>query len=285
MAPVPASRIKIAIFPANAPGLDPSVGDFLSGALRMSASSLGYDVISEADARAALRDLPPGALSPDKATDITRRAGAERGVFATVSASGPRYAIYIHLTATEGGGPWFAQGSAAPNEVSSEVDRLLRSVLPPAPTAPVTNPSAPTASPPGRFRLALQTEGAIGVAPGPFYNHLAGARIDRRFTDKVALGAYVGYANLKGRTGRESDVLLYLELEYRIKVSESFALPVRYANGYLPKNGPTMRLSLGIAYTTGDVDIVFEPITPMVWLTGDEAVLSLDIAGEVAWSF
>ena len=48
--------------------------------------------------------------------------------------------------------------------------------------------------------------------------------------------------------------------------------------------GP-LRNRNAVARSSEPPDIVLEPITPMVWLTGDEAVLSLDIAGEVAWSF
>jgi hypothetical protein len=151
-------------------------------------------------------------------------------------------------------------------------------------------PAAPPApEPPAyeqRFRLALQTEGAFGVATGSFYNHLAGARLDRRFSEEFSLGAYVGYANLKGKEGRAHNVLAYFLLEYQFPLGGDFGLPFRFAPGYLPQNGPTARVSAGLSYEVADdVEIVLEPIAPMVWLTGDQAVLSLNVAAEVAFTF
>jgi len=136
-------------------------------------------------------------------------------------------------------------------------------------------------------RLALRIEPAFGVSGGHFYNQLAGARVDARFTDEVALGAYLGYANLKGQEGRAHDVLPALELEYRptLGASRAFGLPLRFATGYLPENGPVLRLSLGISYAvTPKFDLVLDAFTPTFWVIRDRTVVSLGAALEASWA-
>ena len=66
------------------------------------------------------------------------------------------------------------------------------------------------------MRFAVQTEAAIGVYPGDFYNHLAGVRLDLVFSPHVSFGGYVGYANLKGKDGRANNVLPYAQVEYML---------------------------------------------------------------------
>src|SRR5690349_2096355 len=121
----------------------------------------------------------------------------------------------------------------------------------PAAAAPpvVQQPAAEQAAPTGRLpmRLALQTEGAIGFYPGDFYNHLIGARVDLVFSPHVSFGGYLGYANLKGKDGRTSNLLAYAQVEYLIGPANHVRIPLRFATGYLPRNGPVMRLSTGFA--------------------------------------
>jgi hypothetical protein len=136
-------------------------------------------------------------------------------------------------------------------------------------------------------RLALRIEPAFGVSGGHFYNQLGGARVDARFTDEVALGAYLGYANLKGQEGRAHDVLPALELEYRPRfgASRTFGLPLRFATGYLPENGPVLRLSLGMSYAvTPKFDLVLDAFTPTFWVIRDRTVISLGAALEASWA-
>ena len=98
------------------------------------------------------------------------------------------------------------------------------------------------------MRLALQTEAAIGVYPGDFYNHLVGGRLDLVFSPHVSFGGYLGYANLKGKEGRASNLLAYAQVEYLAGAPNHVRIPFRFASGYLPRNGPVMRLSTGFAF-------------------------------------
>jgi hypothetical protein len=172
----------------------------------------------------------------------------------------------------------------------------------PTPTPPATPTSAPTPTPtptppaiatptptliatpaptPGFYRLAFQTESAVGT-PGPFFNQLLGIRFDRCFTWNTCLGAYVGYANLKGQSGRANDGLGYVMVEHRLSLSRTWYLPLRLATGYLPMNGPYTRVSAGLGATSGKLDFVFELLAPTLWVSGNEPVLSMDFAAEVA---
>jgi hypothetical protein len=150
-------------------------------------------------------------------------------------------------------------------------------VSPPPPPASVTAPAAPS------LRLALQTEGAVGVGTGAFYNHLVGGRLDLRFSDRVSLGGYLGYVNLKGMNGRAHSALTYAQLEYLAgDPAATIRYPLRFASGYLGGNGPVVRAAAGFAFALGPkVDLVTEVLAPMVWLSNNQTLLSLDLALEL----
>jgi hypothetical protein len=169
----------------------------------------------------------------------------------------------------------------------------------PAPNAPTTATPGPTAAtattttaalpaPPAHLpmRFALQTEAAIGVYPGDFYNHLLGGRLDLVFSPHVSFGGYLGYANLKGKEGRASNLLAYAQVEYLAGPPNHVRIPFRFASGYLPRNGPVMRLSTGFAFPlTPTIDLFTEVLAPMIWLTSDQMVLSMDLAAELVFRF
>ena len=152
-------------------------------------------------------------------------------------------------------------------------------------TAPATVENAapqPTAPPRLPMRLALQTEGAIGLYPGDFYNHLVGGRFDLVFSPHVSFGGYVGYANLKGKEGRASNMLAYVQAEYMAGAPNGVRVPFRFASGYLPRNGPIVRLSAGFAFPlTPKIDLVTEVLVPTIWITRDQMLLSMDLALEL----
>ncbi len=136
------------------------------------------------------------------------------------------------------------------------------------------------------MRISFRSESAFGLSGAGFYNHLLGARLDRRFTRSWALGLSVAYANLKGKEGRAHNMLPMAELEYRGWLSDDWAIPIRLGTGYLPKNGPVARASAGLSYEVADdVDIGLDLAAPMVWVANERAVVSLDLAAELGISF
>jgi hypothetical protein len=165
-------------------------------------------------------------------------------------------------------------------------DAVNAPATPPAATAQAASPDTTAPAPRLPMRLALQTEAALGVYPGDFYNHLVGGRFDLVFSPHVSFGGYLGYANLKGKEGRTSNLLAYAQVEYLIGPANHVRIPLRFATGYLPRNGPVMRLSTGFAFPlTPTVDLYTELLAPMIWLTGDQMVLSMDLAAEVIFRF
>lgn len=157
-----------------------------------------------------------------------------------------------------------------------------------AQTAGVQAAQPPPPAQPERLpmRLAVQTEGAIGLYPGDFYNHLVGARVDLVFSPHVSFGGYAGYANLKGKDGRVSDLLAYVQAEYAVGSPGGIRIPIRFASGYLPRNGPVVRASVGFAFPIAPtLDLVTELLAPMIWVTRDQMVLSMNLAAEIAYRF
>ena len=138
--------------------------------------------------------------------------------------------------------------------------------------------------PPLPLRMAIQAEGAKGVATGPFYNQLLGARLDVLFSPHVGFGGYLGYVNLKGKDGRAGNLLPYASVEYLAgNPIASTRLLVRFASGYLPHNGPIARMAGGVAFKVGArTDLVAE-LAPMFWTTNNQMLLSMNFAIELAW--
>jgi hypothetical protein len=135
-----------------------------------------------------------------------------------------------------------------------------------------------------RWHLVVQTEGAIGTSQDGFYNHIVGGRIDFRVSRDILFGAYVGYANLRGKDGRADNILMYLMVEDRVRISSAsdITIPLRLALGYLPFNGPVIRLSAGINIPLSErFQLGFDILTPTFWVLPESTAVSLDIGAEL----
>jgi hypothetical protein len=157
---------------------------------------------------------------------------------------------------------------------------------PPAasPSAVAAEPAPAVAAPTIPLRLAAQVELASGVATGSFHNELVGGRVDGRFSPHISLGGYLGFASLKGKDGRLHAALTYAQLEYLAGDPSSWLrFPLRFATGYLTENGPVVRAAAGLSFKVGhSVDLVTE-LAPMVWLTNNQTLLSLNLSLELAF--
>ena len=134
------------------------------------------------------------------------------------------------------------------------------------------------AQPTHPLRLGVTSVSAVGVTHGKFFNQLAGARLEYRFTPRFAFGAALAYANLKGTTGRVHNVLPEATLEYRLPVQgEAWGLPVRAAWGFLPKNGPTLRLGVGVdCALSSSLSLELIPVETMIWVTRERPEVSMN---------
>jgi len=147
-----------------------------------------------------------------------------------------------------------------------------------APTAASPAPAAP------QIWLAAFAEGAFGLEGAGFYNQLLGGRFDYRPEPRIALGIGVSYVNLKGPDGRVSNALPFSAFEWRAPLGRQTTLPVRFASGYLPKNGPWLKAAVGLGQPIGELGVMtVELLAPTLWVVGDQAVWSLDASVELAF--
>jgi hypothetical protein len=149
-------------------------------------------------------------------------------------------------------------------------------------------PAAPSPDAvPRPLRLSFVSTSAFGVSHAKFFNQLLGPRLDYRFTSRFAFGASLSYANLKGKDRRVHEVLPEVSSEYRVPLQgETFGLPLRFALGYLPKNGPTLRLGAGLDFSLSDsVSLELVPLEPMIWLSRERPEISLNVSAALRLAF
>jgi hypothetical protein len=317
--PTPAAPVRrLLILEAGTYGIDPIVGRVVTDRMRRTGADMGYEVVDPGTAAAAAGRLRmPYPPTPADLWRVTWVAQAHRGAFARVWAAEGRYVMELMVASLDGSGPYFGRETAGAEDLREVVDRLVRATLPLPNTwqqAPIVQHVASAAPRPSRWRerpreelahpggigvrlpepptrrwaLTLQTEAVIGTTQGAFYNHLLGTRLDLHVTRDFVVGAYVGYANLQGRHDRVHNVLTLLQVEYRVRVAQAIdlALPLRAAVGYLPFNGPVIRLAAGLRYAlSDDLEIGADVVAPTVWFLPNDVAASIDLAVEVTYRF
>ncbi len=320
------ARMRMVVIDAATFGIDPVVGRVASGVMRETGEAMGYHVLTQDETIAAAQQLRmPYPPTPADLWRVSWVARAHRGAFARIWAHGGQYVVEITVASLDGSGPFFARGTAGAEDLRQVVDQLLRTALPPPsawnaagamggttePQAAASQPieeqhideldedaierpmvaqtQAQQAAPElRRFQLTLQTEAAFGASSEFFYNHLVGVRFDIRITRDILVGAYVGYANLNARNGRADNLLFMAQFEDRIRISPNLDLtiPLRIAGGYLPFNGPVIRLAAGLNYAIdGNWEIGADLLTPTIWFLPDHVVFSMDVALEATYRF
>lgn len=142
-------------------------------------------------------------------------------------------------------------------------------------TAPAPDADAP---PPQPVRLALTSSSAFGLTNARFFNQLVGARLEYRFTPRFAFGGTLSYVNLKGKDERVHNVLPEATTEYRIPLEPaSVGIPLRLSLGFLPKNGPTLRVAAGIDFDLSQqLSLELIPLEPMIWVVRERPEVSLN---------
>jgi hypothetical protein len=168
--------------------------------------------------------------------------------------------------------------SGAPVAAAAQTDDTV-TLVHRTPQADSGTPSATAEpAPPLVIRAGAYSTTAFGLSGGHFLNELAGARVDLEYTPRFSLGFGLLYANLKGKYGRASNVLPEAMLGYRVPLGRVVGLPFHLAGGYLPKNGPTLRLGAGIDFRLAEkarLELVL--LEPMVWVTKDRPESSLNL--------
>ena len=136
-------------------------------------------------------------------------------------------------------------------------------------------------------RSALASTSAFGVTGAGFFNQLFGVRLDYRFTRSFAFGGLFSYANLEGKDRRVHNLLPDAILEYRAAYAgERFGIPLRFGVGYLPKNGPTLRIGAGIDFAFSErVSMEIVPLEPMVWVNRERPEVSMNASRALRLAF
>ncbi len=306
------SQRAIAVVDTATVGIDPIVGEHVTTRVQLTAQELGYQ-LAPLDAVREIR-VRLRAASPPSPADLWRigyLGEVDRVIVARAFAEGGRYVVEVIVASLDGTGPFRAMAYATAQDLHDVVASLVRQVLPPpsrwdadaaarlraeatAGGGPGTAPGAPPAPlarsrhPGRRWDVAFQTESAIGAGQLRFYNHLLGARLDIRITRSVLFGAYFGYANLRGRNDRVSNLLAYAMLEDRIEVVgvDGLTVPLRAGAGYLPFNGPFVRISAGVNYAINDrFEFGADILAPTFWFTPENRVVSFNVALEGIYRF
>ncbi|MFT5355988.1 MAG: hypothetical protein ACI9KE_003210 [Polyangiales bacterium] len=322
-APPTDDRLIVVVVDAAAYGVDPVVGQHVSQQMRQTAAALGYAVVTQEDTIAAARRVEmPYPPTPSDLWRVTFAASSQRGAFARVWADAGRYVLELSVASADGTGPFFARGTAGAEDLRAVVDALLREALPtpdtydaeaataiasstpqvrPAPNGmarpmirPLTRPTRrpvirrprQSTRPSRRFDVALQTEAAFGASEDRFYNHLVGARFGIRVTRTMSLQLNASYINLRGRGERVHNILpmLFFENRFRISSRIDLTVPLRVGVGYLPFNGPVLRLAAGLNLPVSSrVEIGIDLLTPTFWFLLDQTLVSLNIGAEVIY--
>lgn len=135
-------------------------------------------------------------------------------------------------------------------------------------------------------RAALLATTSVGMPGVDFVNQLLGARLELEYTPRFALGLGLAYANLKGKDGRTHNVLPEVSVAYRAPLGGGFAVPVRIAGGYLPKNGPTLRLGTGFELAVSETAALeLMLLEPMIWVARDRPELAFDVGAGASVRF
>ena len=83
-----------------------------------------------------------------------------------------------------------------------------------------------------------------------------------------------------------SNVLPEVSFGYYAPLGTSFGIPVRFSGGFLPKNGPTVRVTSGMSFSFSEkVSLELALVEPMIWVTRDRPELSLNLGASVLGRF
>jgi hypothetical protein len=191
-----------------------------------------------------------------------------------------RYRAPVTATAT----------AAAATSAASPHAGQLAAPRPQVAAGPVGNPFVRAMTPratraadsPGRpLQLALYSVSAIGADGNRFYNHLVELSIGARLRRGIILSLQVGYANLNGRGQRQHNILPMLVFEKRLRLAPGLdlSIPIKGAVGFLPFNGPVLRLSAGVAYAVSErVEITADLLSPSFWMVDESFYVSMNVA-------
>lgn len=283
-------------------GVEPVVGTHLTDLVRTTVTALGFRVVPTQELYAAAQRLSlPFPVPPDGVFLLERALQAPVAITGEARASGGQYVVRLRVRVA-------VEAQERTREVTGDqwtLDENVRAALPallvppevpsaqrttPPPTS-VTPP--PTTRPPRIRRVRAHARrwelgGGVFTAFGPgrdsFVNASVFARVGFFPQDRLGFTFSAGYANLRGRGQRVSNALFLLGVETAVDLvpSKRVFIPLRAEFGYLPDNGPVIRLSAGVAFQLARrVRLSFDILSPTLWVLPETAPVSLDLAASI----
>lgn len=298
-APAPeAEGPRTAVIDAAPIGVDPAAASYITELLRTTVRSLGFRVIPTQELyQAAQRLALPFPVPPDGVYLLERALQAPVAVTAEVSASGGQYTVRLRVRVAVEPTERVRAVTADQYQLTDQVRAALPSLLSPPDLSalpPPRDPDALTAEPPPppvprvrrirahprRWELGGGLLMALGPGRDDFVNALVMTRVGYFPQDRFGVTASLGYANLRGRDQRVSNVLLLAGVETAVDLvprSRVF-IPLRAEVGYLPGNGPVFRLTAGVMFQLARrVRLEVDLLSPTLWVLPETTPVSLDL--------
>lgn len=131
---------------------------------------------------------------------------------------------------------------------------------------------------------------SVAYNPGqsPFTGFLAQARVSWFPIDRFGLSATFAYVNLPGRTRRISNFLPTVGVETGVDLVPQIGLfvPMRLEFGFLPYNGPVLRISAGLSIKLNNtMRLQLDLVQPTIWWINDVPVATMDLGAQFVVSF
>jgi len=305
--PAAAEGPRTAVIDAAPIGVDPGAASYITELLRTSVRALGFRVIPTQELyQTAQRLALPFPVPPDGVYLLERALQAPVAITAEVSANGGQYTVRLRVRVAVEPTERVRDVTADQYQLADQVRAALPALLvPPDASAQSALPGdleAGNAEPPARRPLPRvrrirahprrwEFGGGLILALGPgrdsFVNALVMTRVGYFPQDRFGITASLGYANLRGRDQRVSNVLLLAGVETAVDLvprSRVF-IPLRAEVGYLPGNGPVFRLTAGVMFQLArrirlEVDI----LSPTLWVLPETTPVSLDLGARLHFS-
>lgn len=296
-APTPADGPRTVVVDVAPIGVDPAAARYLTELLRSSVAEMGFRVIPMQELYTAAQRLQLPFPVPAEGVYLLERAlQCPVALAGELRAQDGDYLLHLRVRVAVEPTERVRDLRANQFQLTQAVrDALPALLVPPdvrsVPPAPVAVEGAPAPTPRLRARTVRahprhwELGGGVIAAFSPgrdsFVNALVAARIGWFPLDRLGFTFTTAYANLRGRDQRQSNVLMALGVETAVDLvpSRRLFVPLRFEVGYLPNNGPVLRLTAGLGLRIGRrFRLEADLISPTMWVLPETTPVSLDLA-------
>jgi len=293
-------------------GVDAAAGRYVTNVLREALSSMGFQVVPQAELYDAARRLAlPFPVPADGIFTLERALQTPLAVTAEVRAAQGQYVVHLRVRVAVEPDERTRDVTATQFQLGAAIREALPPLLVPprvsqapaagqpgllAEIARTEGPSTPAAPParrprrlrahPQRWELSVGAIAALGPGRDGFANALLAARLAYFPKDRLGFSLSVDYVNLRGRDERVSNVLLLAGVETAVDLlpTRRVFIPLRAEIGYLPQNGPVFRLTAGVSFSLARrVRLNLDLLSPTLWVLPETTPVSLDLGAHLVF--